>query len=49
MTLTIIYFSFVTATWSVHHHPVDADRCHSIYQSMRRNVRTGRIWGICHK
>lgn len=47
-TLTIIYFSFMTGTWNVAHHRVDADRCQSIYQAMRRNVRTGRIWGICH-
>ena len=48
MTLTIIYFSFVTATWDVAHYKVDADRCAGIYQSMRGKVKDGRIWGVCH-
>lgn len=47
-TLTIIYFSFMTGAWSVSHYSVDADRCQSIYQAMRHQVRVGRIWGVCH-
>lgn len=48
MTLTIIYFSFISATWDVAHYKVDADRCAGIYQSIRSKVKAGRIWGVCH-
>lgn len=48
VTLTLIYFSFVTGRWDVTHHRVDADRCACIYQSVRRKVKAGRIWGVCH-
>lgn len=47
-TLTIIYFSFMTGAWNVAHHRVDTERCQAIYQAMRRQVRVGRIWGVCH-
>lgn len=48
-TLTIIYFSFMAGTWHVAHHRVEAERCPAIYQSLRRQIKVGRVWGVCHK
>ena len=49
VTLTIIYFSFMSGTVTAQHHAVPAERCEEIYKTMRHRVKVGRIWGVCHK
>lgn len=47
-TLTIIYLSMATGHIHAAHHRVPSAECQAIYQSVKRKVRAGRVWGVCH-
>ena len=46
-TLVVLYLSFASQRASVCFYPIPAAECRPTMYEIRKNVRAGRLWGVC--